>query len=64
MSWTDMAVNGRILIVDDAMENIQRLHGALQQEHEVLFAMDGARALEMALSQHPDLILLDAMMPG
>ena len=64
MSWTDLAVNGRILVVDDAMENIQILHAALQDEHEVLFAMDGPRALELARSQQPDLILLDAVMPG
>jgi diguanylate cyclase (GGDEF)-like protein len=64
MSWTDMAANGRILVVDDAMENIRILHGALQDEHEVLFAMDGPRALELARTQYPDLILLDAVMPG
>jgi diguanylate cyclase (GGDEF)-like protein len=64
MSWNEMAVNGRILVVDDAMENIRILHAALQEEHEVLFAMDGARALEIARSQQPDLILLDAVMPG
>jgi len=64
MSWTDMAVGGRILVVDDAMENIRILHAALQDEHEVLFAMDGPRALEIARSQQPDLILLDAVMPG
>ncbi|TQK11171.1 diguanylate cyclase domain-containing protein [Herbaspirillum sp. SJZ107] len=63
MSWTDMAINGRILVVDDAMENIQILHAALQDEHEVLFALDGARALELARTQQPDLILLDAVMP-
>jgi diguanylate cyclase (GGDEF)-like protein len=64
MSWTEMALNGRILVVDDAMENIQTLHAALQAEQEVLFALDGARALELARTQHPDLILLDAVMPG
>ncbi len=63
MSWTDLALNGRILVVDDAMENIQILHAALQDEHEVLFALDGARALELARAQRPDLILLDAVMP-
>ena len=63
MMWTNMAMNGRILVVDDAMENIQILHAALQDEHEVLFALDGPRALELARTQHPDLILLDAMMP-
>jgi diguanylate cyclase (GGDEF)-like protein len=64
MSWTDLAVNGRILVVDDAMENIQILNGALEGEHEVLFALSGEKALEMARGQRPDLILLDAMMPG
>jgi diguanylate cyclase (GGDEF)-like protein len=64
MSWTDLARNGRILIVDDAMENIQILHNALRDEHEVLFAMDGAKAIEMAQQHQPDLILLDAIMPG
>ena len=64
MSWTDLARNGRILIVDDAMENIQVLHNALRDEHEVLFAMDGDKAIEMAQQHQPDLILLDAIMPG
>ncbi len=63
MSWTDLALNGRILVVDDAMENIQILHAALQDQHEVLFALDGAKALELARAQRPDLILLDAVMP-
>jgi diguanylate cyclase (GGDEF)-like protein len=63
MSWTDMAIHGRILIVDDAMENIQILHQALQDEHDVLFAMNGAKALDIAQHQLPDLILLDAVMP-
>ncbi|MFS2002030.1 diguanylate cyclase domain-containing protein [Duganella sp. CT11-25] len=64
MSWTDLARNGRILLVDDAMENIQILHHALRDEHEVLFALDGEKALQIALEQQPDLILLDAVMPG
>ena len=64
MSWTDLARNGRILVVDDAMENIQILHHALRDEQEVLFALDGEKALEIALAQQPDLILLDAVMPG
>ena len=63
MSWNDLANHGRILIVDDAMENIQILHQALQNEHDVLFAMNGAKALDIAKHQLPDLILLDAMMP-
>ncbi|MET0265051.1 MAG: diguanylate cyclase [Duganella sp.] len=64
MSWTDLARNGRILVVDDAMENIQILHQALRGEHEVQFALSGEKALELATAQQPDLILLDAVMPG
>jgi diguanylate cyclase (GGDEF)-like protein len=63
MKWNDIAQKGRILIVDDAMENIQILHQALQDEHDVLFAMNGAKALHIAQHQLPDLILLDAVMP-
>lgn len=64
MTWTDQARNGRLLIVDDAMENIQILNHVLGEEHEVLFAMNGEKALELAHQHHPDLILLDAVMPG
>ena len=63
MSWDDIAKKGRILIVDDAMENIQILHQALQDEHDVLFAMNGPTALHIAQNQRPDVILLDAVMP-
>ncbi|WP_426104850.1 diguanylate cyclase [Massilia sp. TSP1-1-2] len=63
MSWNDIAQKGRVLIVDDAMENIQILHHALQDEYDVLFAMNGAKALLIAQNQLPDLILLDAVMP-
>ncbi len=64
MSWTDLARNGRLLVVDDAMENIQILNHVLGEEHEVLFAMNGEKALELARQHQPDLILLDAVMPG
>jgi diguanylate cyclase (GGDEF)-like protein len=64
VSWTNLAMNGRILIVDDAMENIQILHQLLREEHDVLFALSGEKALEIAQNQLPDLILLDAVMPG
>lgn len=55
---------GKILVVDDAMENIRVLHRMLQGEHQVSFALDGGKALEMVKAQAPDLILLDAVMPG
>ena len=54
MSWTDLARNGRILVVDDAMENIQILHHALRDEHEVLFALDGELGVPDGFRYVPD----------
>ncbi|MBF0444529.1 MAG: response regulator [Magnetococcales bacterium] len=53
-----------ILIVDDESSNIEQLNEALQDEYRILFATNGEDALKIAASQHPDLILLDIMMPG
>lgn len=53
-----------ILVVDDEGGNLMLLRQILQAEYRLLFAKDGARALELARSQSPDLILLDVMMPG
>jgi len=64
MSWGDKSRNGRILIVDDAVENVQMLNAVLGEEHELLFALNGPRALQLVHEQRPDLILLDAVMPG
>lgn len=64
MSWNDKAQKGRVLVVDDAMENIRILQENLKDEYEVVFALDGEGALEIARTQLPDLVLLDAIMPG
>jgi putative two-component system response regulator len=53
-----------ILIVDDAPENINMLHGILGSDFRVKFALNGEKALEIAFKNPPDLILLDIMMPG
>jgi len=53
----------KILIVDDAPENIDVL-GAILAEYKRIVALDGEHALQKALSDNPpDLILLDIMMP-
>ena len=52
-----------VLIVDDTPANIEMLSEALSDEYEVLFATSGQDALDIAADQHPDLILLDVMMP-
>ncbi|QNA90536.1 two-component system response regulator [Massilia sp. Dwa41.01b] len=53
-----------ILAVDDEASNLQLLRQILQDHYRLLFAKDGARALELAQKENPDLILLDVMMPG
>ena len=53
-----------ILIVDDQPMNVDILKTRLAVHgYELLTATDGAEALTIASTQHPDLILLDIMMP-
>jgi diguanylate cyclase (GGDEF)-like protein/PAS domain S-box-containing protein len=53
-----------ILIVDDTPANLRLLVDALEQHgYEVAVAQDGREALDRAAFLHPDLILLDVMMP-
>ncbi|MBF0119903.1 MAG: response regulator [Desulfobacterales bacterium] len=53
-----------ILIVDDTEENIDVLSELLGDDYEVSVATDGETALQAVYDNHPDLILLDIMMPG
>jgi DNA-binding response OmpR family regulator len=54
-----------ILIVDDVPANLAMLHDALDEAgYTVRVATSGERALESAQLAPPDLILLDALMPG
>jgi putative two-component system response regulator len=53
-----------ILAVDDEASNLQLLRQILQDHYRLAYAKDGARALELAAQERPDLILLDVMMPG
>jgi len=55
----------KILVVDDVPKNVQLLATLLSREsYQISAAMNGARAIEMAEKDPPDLILLDVMMPG
>ncbi|HTJ97889.1 MAG TPA: response regulator transcription factor [Rhodocyclaceae bacterium] len=54
-----------VLIVDDVPENLSVLHDALDESGcTVLVATNGESALQRAAQALPDVILLDAMMPG
>lgn len=54
----------KILVVDDEQNIVEILRENLEREgYETIAAYDGKTALELALSDDPDLILLDCMLP-
>jgi sigma-B regulation protein RsbU (phosphoserine phosphatase) len=55
----------KILVVNDE-EPVRELIGMILQKHgyQVIEAVDGFKGIEKAISELPDLILLDVMMPG
>jgi diguanylate cyclase (GGDEF)-like protein len=52
-----------ILIVDDEPANLKILSKALEGKYEIMCAISGQDAMDAAKEEHPDLILLDVMMP-
>ena len=53
-----------ILLVDDEPEIVELVGVRLRAlGYQVLVAMDGEEALAQAFAQHPDLIILDVMLP-
>lgn len=54
----------KILVVDDEPNNLQVINQVLVENYQLVFAKNGQRAIEIAIEQQPDLILLDIMMPG
>ncbi len=54
----------KILLVEDNEMNLDMLSRRLERRNfEILIAMDGAQGVELAKSQHPDLILMDMSLP-
>ena len=54
-----------ILIVDDEPDIVETLKMHLElEDFECLVSYDGHRGLEVAMSDKPDLIILDLMLPG
>ncbi|MFA5118575.1 MAG: response regulator [Candidatus Omnitrophota bacterium] len=55
----------KILIVDDEKDIVRMLEYNLKKEgFRVLSTFDGESALSLACQEHPDLIILDLMLPG
>jgi DNA-binding response OmpR family regulator len=54
-----------VLVVDDEEAIAEAVRARLESEgYRVLVAFDGPQALETAGSEHPDLVVLDLMLPG
>jgi DNA-binding response OmpR family regulator len=61
----DAVVQGKILIVDNEIEIIQLLRLYLTREgFQIIWSTDSTKALTLIKDEHPDLILLDIVMPG
>ncbi|MFA5863288.1 MAG: response regulator [Phycisphaerae bacterium] len=57
-------VDGKVLIVDDNIQNVELLQAYLEDlPVETLVANDGMEAMDKVYAHQPDLILLDIMMP-
>jgi DNA-binding response OmpR family regulator len=55
----------KILVIDDYPDNVFLIQDRLEREgFEVLKAYDGEMGIQKAITEKPDLILLDIMMPG
>ena len=64
-SALDRSDSDVVLIVDDVPDNLAVLHDALDESgYTVLVALHGEAALQRAAQALPDIVLLDAMMPG
>ncbi len=60
-----MSTVKKILIADDEPDILEIIQFNLQAEgYEVITARNGDEAIDMAKKHHPDLIILDVMMPG
>ncbi len=53
----------KILIVEDVDFNIDLLVQLLEDDYELVTAVDGQSGVEMAASERPDLILMDMSLP-
>ncbi|MCL2819840.1 MAG: response regulator [Oscillospiraceae bacterium] len=59
-----MEKKNKLLIIDDDTTTLMELIGILKQDYMISTAKNGLSALENLEKTHPDLIILDIIMPG
>lgn len=70
MAWEARAMSGdntekKVLVADDEQAITELVAFALEMEGFIVIqAPDGPEALRLALEEHPDLAMVDVMMPG
>ena len=58
-------MNKKVLVVDDDAKTVELVKLYLNRDgYKVLVAYDGIEALRLARESHPDLVVLDLMLPG
>ncbi len=57
-------VKPRVLLVEDIDFNRDLVAQILEDDYQVIEAVDGVEGVRLALEQHPDLILMDLSLPG
>ena len=57
-------MNKKILIVEDNPQNMRLIEMTLKdKDYSLLKAVDGEEAVEVAMREHPDLIVMDIQLP-
>jgi len=64
LSIAEMPPRQTLLLVDDCVAERNLYEMALETEFNILVANHGSDGVDVALSEHPDLVLLDVKMPG
>jgi len=63
--WSDEAMTKQVLVVEDNTLNMRLIQDILEPlKHDVTEAKTGQAALDILQHKHPNLILLDVLLPG
>ncbi|MFT4310696.1 MAG: response regulator transcription factor [Candidatus Woesearchaeota archaeon] len=54
----------KILVVDDEPHIVNLIKLTLEDDYEIIEAFSGMDALKLAKAKHPDMVILDLMMPN